>query len=161
MFTVLWYTTHNFVFIPDFDHEKLVKLLQQIWVMKFSVVVALLPNLNSTNKRTFRSFVTGAHVEKYLWNHPCITSAKKLDGWGQKIHNFCWRSVQTVYADVEWVGGSEKVQKCADVIYGWFFPCFFAGWHAEKQTSTHLKLGWFGSLDKRKWNWVDSVIINS
>ena len=107
-------TYYNFVFIPDFDHEKLVKLLQQIWVMKFSVV-ALLPNLNSTNKRTFRSFVTGAHVEKYLWNHPYITSAKGLGGWGQKIDYFRWRPVLFLLT-LGLVVGSKKVQKCADVI---------------------------------------------
>ena len=46
-------------------------------------------------------------------DHPFITSAKGLGGWGQKNGTFCWRSK---YADVWWLGGSEKVPKCADVI---------------------------------------------
>ena len=49
-------------------------------------------------------------------DHPYITSAKGLGRWGQKMAIFtdvqyclCWRRV----------GGSEKVQKCAAVIWGW------------------------------------------
>ena len=48
------------------------------------------------------------HIQK---DHPYITSAKGLGGWGQKNGNFCLRRV--------WMGGCgglEKGQKCADVI---------------------------------------------
>ena len=46
-------------------------------------------------------------------DHPYITSAKGLGGWGQKMAIFA--DVQySIYADI--VGGSEKVQKYADVI---------------------------------------------
>ena len=30
----------------------------------------------------------------------------------------------TTFGDVEWVGGSEKIQKCADVVYGWSLTFF-------------------------------------
>ena len=48
-----------------------------------------------------------------LGDHPYITSAKELGGWVQKM---------AVFADVHygrWPGGSDKVQICAKVIYGW------------------------------------------
>ena len=42
-------------------------------------------------------------------DHPSITSAKRPGGWVQKI---------AIIADVPgWLGGLEKVQKCADVKY--------------------------------------------
>jgi hypothetical protein len=49
-------------------------------------------------------------------DHPYITSAKRLGGWDHikvifaDVHYF-------IYADI--VGGSKKVQKYEDVIYGW------------------------------------------
>ena len=46
-----------------------------------------------------------------LWDHPYITSAKGLGCWGQFLLTF-----SIINADVGWVDGSEKVQKCADVI---------------------------------------------
>ena len=49
--------------------------------------------------------------------HPYITSAKRLGGRVQKFAIF--GDVQyCIYADIVggWVGGSENVQKCADVI---------------------------------------------
>ena len=50
-------------------------------------------------------------------DHPYITSAKGLGGWVQKMAIFA--DVQyCIYADTE-VGGLEKVQTYADVIYGW------------------------------------------
>ena len=49
--------------------------------------------------------------ERLARDHPYITSAKELGGWGQKNGNFCWRSV---HADI--VDGSENGQKCAEVI---------------------------------------------
>ena len=58
-------------------------------------------------------------IERWLWSkleadektdkvrdHPYITSVKRLSGWGQ------------YYLGWHRVGGSEKVQKCADVIQG-------------------------------------------
>ena len=49
-------------------------------------------------------------------DHPYITSTKGLGGWGRKMVIFA--DVQyCIYADI--VGGSEKVQKYADVIQGW------------------------------------------
>ena len=50
-------------------------------------------------------------------DHPYITSAKELGGWVQKKSIF--GDVQFfIYADIVggWVGGSEKIQKYADVI---------------------------------------------
>ena len=50
--------------------------------------------------------------------HPYITSAKGLGGWVKKMAVFA--NVQyCVYIDI--VGGSEQVQKCADVIKEWSF----------------------------------------
>ena len=49
-------------------------------------------------------------------DHPYITSVKGLGGWVQK--GVVFADVQyCIYADI--VGGSEKVQKYFDVIYGW------------------------------------------
>ena len=49
----------------------------------------------------------------FLGDHPYITSAKGLGGWGQKMVIFA--DVQyCTYVDI--VGGSEKVQRYADVI---------------------------------------------
>ena len=39
-------------------------------------------------------------------NHPYITSAKELGGWGQKNDNFCWRSVLFM---LTWVRESQKM----------------------------------------------------
>ena len=52
-------------------------------------------------------------------NHPYITSGKGLAGWvGSKKGGGEFADVQyCIYADI--VGGSEKVQKYSDVIYGW------------------------------------------
>ena len=48
-------------------------------------------------------------------DHPYITSAKGLGGWVPKMAVFA--DVQyCIYADI--VGGSEKVPKYVDVIYG-------------------------------------------
>ena len=48
-------------------------------------------------------------------DHPYTTSAKDWVG-GSRL----WLTFSTVFADGGgWLGGSEKVQKCADVIYGW------------------------------------------
>jgi hypothetical protein len=51
-------------------------------------------------------------------DHPYITSANGLGGWVRKMAIFA--AVQYyIYANVGWMGESEKVQKCADVIIGW------------------------------------------
>ena len=53
---------------------------------------------------------------KLLTDHPYITSGKGLGEWVQKVAVF--EDVQYyIYADK--VGGSEKVQNYADLIYGW------------------------------------------
>ena len=52
-------------------------------------------------------------------DHPFIMSAKGLGGsrkWPVLL------TFSTVFMLTLWVGGSEKVQNYADVIYGWF-PC--------------------------------------
>ena len=49
-------------------------------------------------------------------DHPYITSAKELGAWGQKMLTF-----GIIYADLGWLGGLEKVQKCADIIQGQSF----------------------------------------
>ena len=56
-----------------------------------------------------------------LWDHPYITSTKGLGGWVKKKARFA--DVQyRIYADkvgTVKVGGSEKVQNYADIIFGW------------------------------------------
>ena len=56
-------------------------------------------------------------ISSSIRNHPYIMSAKGLGGWVLKRASFWWRSV-LFYPDI--VGGSEKVKKCADVLYGWY-----------------------------------------
>ena len=51
-----------------------------------------------------------------FWDHPFITSEKELGEGGSKKDIFA-DGQYCIHADI--VGGSEKVQKCADVIYGW------------------------------------------
>ena len=51
-----------------------------------------------------------------IGDHPYITSAKRVGGWVQKIAVVA--EVQYCNADIVG-GGSEKVQKYADVINGW------------------------------------------
>ena len=50
-------------------------------------------------------------------DHLYTTSAKGLGGWGQKMAFFA-DVLYCIYSDIvgEWVGGSEKVQKYADVV---------------------------------------------
>ena len=60
---------------------------------------------------------TKASFLSFFWqrlrDHPYITSPKELGRWGQKMAIFA--DVQyCIYADI--VGGSEKVQKYADVM---------------------------------------------
>ena len=50
-------------------------------------------------------------------DHPFITSQKGLGGWVQKMAVFA-DVLYYIYADI--VGESERVPKCADVMYGWF-----------------------------------------
>ena len=50
-----------------------------------------------------------------LRDHSYITSAKGLGGVGSKNGNFCWSSGLLYLC---WMGGFEKVQKRAKVIYG-------------------------------------------
>ena len=52
----------------------------------------------------------------YIRDHSYITSAKVLGGF--KKWQFLLK-FSTVFMLIWLVGGSEKVQKCADVIYGW------------------------------------------
>ena len=51
----------------------------------------------------------------YKGTIPRNTSAKGLGGWGSEKCQF-FLMFSTIYADVGWVSGSEKVQKSADVI---------------------------------------------
>ena len=48
-----------------------------------------------------------------LRDHLCITSTK--GGWVEKMTIFAY----IVFMLIEWVGGLEKVQTFADVVYGW------------------------------------------
>ena len=52
----------------------------------------------------------GSSLDQYTWSklyvrdHPYITSAKELGGWGQKIGNFCWFSVSFMLTRSGWGG---------------------------------------------------------
>ena len=55
-------------------------------------------------------------IEHCIRDRPFITSVKELSEWVRKMA--IYTEVQYfIYADI--VGGSEKVQSYADVIYGW------------------------------------------
>jgi hypothetical protein len=73
-------------------------------------------------------------------DHPYITSAKRT-GWIQKMAIFA--DVQyCIYADIVggWVGGSEKVQKYAEIIKGWSLG-LQAHIHVRTGHSTHHRDG--------------------
>ena len=54
-----------------------------------------------------------------LGKGPSLYYVSIRTGWGgvRKVISFCWRLVLHIYADVGWMGWSEKVQKRADVIF--------------------------------------------
>ena len=66
----------------------------------------------------------------WVGDHPYITSAYDpcMGVWvGSENGHFCWRSVLYLCWQSELVG-SKKLQKCADVIYGWSQVCFQSSW---------------------------------
>ena len=58
-----------------------------------------------------RSFDQG-----FLTKGPSLYYVSKETGWVGSEKGQLLLTFSTIYAEVEWVGGSEKDQKCADVI---------------------------------------------
>ena len=50
---------------------------------------------------------------------PSLYYVSKGTGWVRSEKRQFLLKFSTIYADIGWVGRSEKVQKCADVIQGW------------------------------------------